>query len=215
VKIVNYDVSRLVALFIAAGTGRLYLPKAVQMLAERYKFAGVPRTLEELSGERISFKHGVFNDTVVETFDVFNDGVVASARAPSDILDGFVRDLCDWMESAFGVQRVETHEINKNYESHLLIQSDAPLLRAIETLAPIQEMLSRSLKAATKLEARFQPFGLGIATDHALIPGLKPVAFRIERKATVAFDTNFYVSTAPLPSSEHIKILEQVERLVV
>jgi hypothetical protein len=213
VKVINYDASKLVALFMASGLGRVYLPNAVQLFVDRYKFAGVPKALDELSGDRLAFKHGLFRDTVIDQLDIYNDGVVVTARAPSDILDAFVGDLCEWMEISFGLGRIETHSINKSYESHLLVQSDAPVLHALETLAPVQDMLTHALKASTTLEAQFQPFGLSIATDHALIPGLRPIAFRIERKATVAFDTNLYVSGAPLPSAEHIKTLERMEKL--
>ena len=213
-KIINYESSRLTALFTAAGVGRVYLPKAVQLLAERYRFVGVPNRLEELSGEKVSFKHGVLNDIAIEALDIYNDGIIVSAKAASDILDDFVQDFCGWMENELGVERVETHGVNRAYESTLLIHSTAPLLRAVEALAPIQELLRRSVKSAMKVDAKFEPFGLSIAADHAHIPSMKPIAFRVERKATMAFEENFYVSGAPLPTADHIKVLERLEKLV-
>jgi hypothetical protein len=118
------------------------------------------------------------------------------------------------METSLALKRLETHKVNCIYESTLLVRSNARILQSLDALAPIQEFISKSLKTATGLEAKFEPFGLTLAADHSLIPGLKPVNFRLERRGGLSFDTNYYLSQAPLRTPDHLKLLERLEKLV-
>ena len=86
-------------------------------------------------------------------------------------------------------------------------------MKTLDGLSSITELLGRSLKAAIGLEVDFRPVGLSFAPDMTLIAGLKPTAFRVERKNGVGFDTNHYYSSAPLPTVEHMRVLERLEKL--
>ena len=60
---------------------------------------------------------------------------------------------------------------------------------------------------------RFHPGGIALAADHAEIAGLKPVAFRLERRGEIAYSENLYASLAPLPTNAHLALLTKLEKL--
>jgi hypothetical protein len=190
------------------------IARAMGELVKRYSFAGFPKSVQELEDSKVEFRQGVFGDVGIESFAIYGDGVVIKSKASTDVLDAFLVDVTEWMESAFGLRRVETHTINRTYESNVLVRSDAKLLKAIDAIAPIREMIVKAVKSSMDTDIQFEPFGIALAADHGLIPGLKPSTFRLERRAGLAFDTNLYVSQAPVRTSDHLKILERLEKLV-
>ena len=94
----------------------------------------VPHVPEEL-GDRVPFKQGVFNDVGLDAVDLYKDGLIVSAQSPTSLLDEFLVDVCSWMASYLGLKRVETHTLNKNYESHIVVRSGAPVMRPLNVQA--------------------------------------------------------------------------------
>jgi hypothetical protein len=182
-------------------------------LMKRYAFTIVPK-VEQLESNKIEFRQGAFNDVGIESFTIYNDGVVITSKSSTDVLDAFLQDLTDWMETTFNLKKIETHAINRAYESMLLVRSNSKLLQALDALAPMREIISRSLKATTGLEAKFEPFGISFGADYSLLPGLKPINFRLERRGGLSFDTNYYISQAPMRTADHFKLLEKLEKMV-
>jgi hypothetical protein len=215
VKLLNIEHSRLTSLFITNRIeGQPAIPAAFAELIKRYSFAGHPTKIEELEANRITFRLGSFDNVSIESFEIYPDGVAVSAKAPTDLLDAFLTDVTQWMDAAFGLKRIETHDINRLYESTVVVQSSAPLLRPLDALQSIRQMISAALKAEIGLDAQFEPFSLGVATDHTKLPGFKPIPFRVERRAVIAFEKNYYYSQAPLRTADHLKVLESLEKLV-
>ena len=213
-ELVSIENSQLIALFIAANpAGRPSVSYAVRLLVERYGFVGFPTKIDDLGGDSVGFREGAFQGKAIEIFNVHRDGIVVSAKAPTSLLDEFLDDLRKWMKAELGLESVDTHGVDKNYESHIVVRTNAPILRALDALAPIQEAMARSLKSATKLDVVFHGAALALGPDHSLIAGMKPIPFRLERRAGLSFETGLYYSAAPLPTAEHIKVLERMERL--
>lgn len=212
--LVGFENTKVVHLFLAfRQEGQLYLPSAAQSFAERYKFAGVPTTLGELSGERVSFRHGFFEGNAIESFDIYNDGVIVESKSPSDLLDSFVRDVTVWMEKSLGMKRVETHAINKNYESRLVVRTEAPIQSLFEKLIPLQDLIGRLLNKAMGLDVKYHAVGFALSPELSSISSLKPIPFRFERRSGLAFETNMYYSSAPLPTDDHLRVLRELEKL--
>ena len=182
-------------------------------LVKRYAFTIIPK-VEQLEATKVEFRQGIFNDAGIESFVIYNDGLVISSKSSTELLDAFLLDLTHWMEATFSLRKIETHNINRAYESTLLVRSGAKLLQALGALAPVQEIITKSLKAATGLESKFEPFGISLGADYTLIPGLKPINFRLERRGGLSFETNYYISQAPLRTPDHLKLLEKLEKLV-
>jgi len=216
VELIAVDQSKVISLFWAAvepGAGQPFLPDVANALVDRYKFQGCPKTIEELKADHVSFSHGYFDGSMIENFDVYRDGVMVSSKCDTKILDDFIENIVEWMQKDIGLRPIKTHEINKIYESNLLIQSEKDILSPLNKLKKIQTAIQESVHSASGLDASFYPFGISLATDTASLPGLKPAPFRLERKLGLAFDMNYYVSEAPVPTSDHFSILQMLEDL--
>lgn len=213
-ELIAVETSRFLNLFLARRlAGQLYMPSACQALVDRYRFVVRPSSIEEMTKDPISFGHGVFEDVAIDSFDIYSDGIIATSKSPTDVLDAFVSDVVAWSNVELNLDRVETHKISKMYESHILIKSDKDLLKPLNELSDVSKAMSGSMKKATGQDVKFQPFGLTFAADHSVIPGLKPIAFRLERKASTEFEMGYYVSSAPLRTKDHLHILQKIEHL--
>lgn len=212
---IGYDTSSLTALFLAsrAPGGQLPLAPAMGELIKRYGFAGFPANVQQLEAAKVEFRQGTFRNSGIESFSLYGDGVVITSKSSTDLLDEFMTDVTEWMGTELGLKRIETHPVNIAYESNVLLRSEVPLLRLLDPLAPIQEVIAKAVKATMGLGANFEPFGIALAADHSLIPGMKPAPFRLERRAGLGFETNLYVSQAPLRTADHLKVLERLEKL--
>lgn len=210
-ELIAVENSRLVNLFLARRlVGQLYLPEACQALVHRYKFAGFPQSLEQMNAVPVAFSHGKFADTAIEDFNIFGDGVSISARAPTDALDDFLADVTTWSKSELGLDRIESHSVSKIYESHVVFRTKHNILRAVAAYTDVAKQISAGLKKATNQLAVFEPFGFTLAADSAEIHGLKPIPFRLERKSGIEFPLNYYYSSAPLRTKEHLAVLQKL-----
>ncbi|WP_139247207.1 hypothetical protein [Hyphomicrobium sp. NDB2Meth4] len=213
-ELVGFELSRLVSLSLTRRiAGQIYWPAALHALVERYHFSRHPSSYKEMTEEPISFAHGAFGDVAIDTFDIYSDGIIVTSRSRTDVLDEFVADVTEWMKVEFGMERLETHTISKIYESHILVRSDPTLLKVLEPLNEIAELLAIRLNKVSRQDAKFQPFSLALAADQSTLTGLKPIPFRVERKVGLEFATNLYVSSAPLPTNEHLAVLSKLEEL--
>lgn len=211
-ELVGIENTVLTRLFLATRPeGQPYLPRAAENFVGRYKFAAFPARIEELSADRVSFKHGLFNDVAFD-LDIFSDGVIVTSKSPSDVLDALLDDIITWMQTAIGLKKVETHPINTTYESYLIVHSAIGLLSILDGLAPVQKRLAKALKATTGRDASFSPVGWALSPDNTTMPSMKPIPFRVERRAGIPFETNYYYSCAPLRTADHLRVLEELER---
>jgi hypothetical protein len=211
-ELISIENSVVTRLFITSRTeGSPYLPSVVAAFVDRYKFVESPTTIAQMTADRVSFKHGAF-EGVAFNLDMFSDGVVVASKAPTTVCDAIVADITEWVEMTVGVKKIETHEVNKSYESYLVVRSEARLLRALDALNVIGTQVGALLKAVAGRDAAFRPVALALAPDVTEMAHMRPIPFRVERRAGVSFETNFYYSCAPLPTQDHIKVLEQLER---
>jgi hypothetical protein len=215
VELIAVELSRLVSLFLARRlAGQLYLPTACRAFVERYRFSAFPESVEQMAKEPMNFGHGLFGDVAIESFEIYSDGVVIVSRSPTDVLDEFLADVTNWCKSELGLDRIETHTVSRIYESHLLFRSDQEILRSLVPLADIGRLLSSGLKKVSNQDVKFEPFGVSLASDQSTVTGLRPIAFRVERKAGIEFSRNYYISSAPLRTKEHIALLKKLEASV-
>ena len=190
------------------------MPAACEAFVERYSFSSFPQSIDEMAKEPISFAHGLFNGAAIESFDIYSDGVIISSKSSTDVLDNFLADLNAWSKSKLGLDRVETHTISRLYESHVMVRTDKNILKPLSQLAEMSKLLSAGVKKASGQEVVFEPFGIALAPDSSKTVGLKPIAFRLERKAGIEFPMHFYLSSAPLRTKDHIALLQRLDGLV-
>jgi hypothetical protein len=214
VELIGIESSKIIALFLAGrAEGAPYMPEAVASLVERYRFDEYPKSVTDMTGERVHFGHGLHRGKPIEQFDIFADGVIVNGKISTEILDDFLDDVIRWMEPTLGIKRIETHDINKIYESNIAVRSSVNLLSAMDGFSEIYSALTDGLRIASGITQKFQEFGIALAVDHSKIAGLKPAPFRLERRGELAFSKGLYGSVAPLPTKAHMAILHKIEKL--
>lgn len=214
--LVAYESSSLVVLLsIKRPAGQLYLPAAAAMLVSRYAFADPPeaKNLLNRDANSIEFRHGRFDGSAID-LALYNDGVLISSSSNTDLHDAFFADLSEWMGTELGVEPIKTQKIDKMYASNILISSKKDILSPLSEIQKIGASVSRRLAKTNELKVNFEPFGVTLAADATLIPGMKPEAFRVERKAGINFDLSQYSSSAPLRTKDHLAVLDELEALV-
>jgi hypothetical protein len=214
-KLLAVENSSLTVLFKATKpSGQLYLPAAAATLIGRYKFAGVPRSYQELSGERIEFKHGEFQGSALEELEIYSDGIVLKSRSNTDFLDAFFDDFCTFLTNDLGLALIQTHSINRIYESILLVEADPDVtLKPLNQIEELGRMIEGFLRDNSGLEVSYEPFGWALATDQTRNAALKPASFKIERRIGAEYSTNQFITGAPLKTEQHLKLLERLEAL--
>jgi hypothetical protein len=214
-KLLMMENSHLTVLFqIARNKGQLFLPEAALMLASRYNFSIYPKAYEEMSPDKVEFKHGKFEDTAIESLQIYSDGIVVSANSDTDIIESFFSEFCEWLKESLGLSFIKTHYIDKIYDSTLVFQTDKNILKPLEALGEIADTVQSILKDNSGLDVRFEPFGWVLSADSTLNPALKPISLRIERRAGIEFSLQHYISAAPLKTKQHLALLEKLESLV-
>lgn len=214
-KLLNIENGNLTVLFQLSRTkGQLFLPEAAMMLASKFNFSTYPKSYDELSAVRVEFKHAQFNDVAIESLEIYNDGVVISSRSDTDIIDAFLLEFCNWLENELGMSFIQTHTIDRIYSSTILFETDKNILKPLDTLAKIADILQLDLKENSDLDVKYEPFGWTLSSDTTQNPALKPISLRIERRAGTEFSMQHYISAAPLKTKQHLALLEKLETLV-
>jgi len=213
-KLLSIEMSRLTALFnLTRAAGQLYLPAAVSAITEKYAFVGVPRSLEDLTSDRIDLTQGQFQGNAIDSLEIYSDGIVIASKSNTDFIDDFFVDLCDWMAHELGLSMIKTHSIDRIYDSNLIVEANENILKPLEALSVIGNIIDSELKTNCGLDVKFKPFGMSLASDRTQNSALKPTTFRLERRIETEFSLHQFMSTAPLTTKQHMRALEELEAL--
>lgn len=214
-ELVSIETTRFTSLFLSARpVGQLYLPAATADFAKKYEFVEFPKSLEAMQATRVEFRHGRFNNVSIENVALYHDGVVVTSRASSNVLEEFLDDVIAYMTEQWGVTFTKAFSVNKMYESTLTFHSEKDILKPLAAMKDVGRSISDRLNGATGAAIDFHPFGIGLSADNAMIPSMRPVPFRIERREGVEFSANLYFSAAPLKTDDHLEILDEWEKSV-
>ena len=215
-QLVGIDQSRIV--YFTQRTrpeGQLYLPDAVQKLVSRYFFAKFP-SVEELSRGAFSFSLGKFGDVQINELQIFPDGIIVSARAPTGVLDAFISDLLSWSEKEFGLVEAATPKPEKFIESAIIVKSATDLALSLAPRTDVAQILNRRFPEHIVSMGAYQLSGFlldGDPTKFSSRP--KPTRFVLERRLGSPFSENVFYSAAPLHTEDHLKVLSEFEALLL
>jgi hypothetical protein len=195
--------------------GSVYLPHLARVMQDRYRFIQVPTKLEEYDSTKgIKFFHGVFEGAVIESAEIYNDGVAVVTRANTRDADEFIDDLFDLALREFSYHIVKIPNLVRNYNSELEVIFEKNLDEAFSKFRSVIDNINRVVASYSVGVPPFQPTGLLIHCDLTQSHFLKPLRFGVERRIGYPFDSNLYYSTAPLPTDDHLASLEELERLI-
>ena len=195
-------------------SGQVFLPELFTKFMNRYDFQNQSEYSPSTTDQKLEFFLGKFEETAVESLAVFNDGLVLRSRSNTNFLDRFARDVFQFLKEDWGLSFVTTSTINMMYQSVIIVETDKDILAPLASTNFLSNQLQMRLSQTVGLDRPFHPFGMTISTEDASLAGLKPSAFRIERRAGIEFNLNQYFCVAPLRTDDHIALLEEWEKWV-
>tara|TARA_R110001599_G_C12157608_1_gene651997 strand:+ start:551 stop:1138 length:588 start_codon:yes stop_codon:yes gene_type:complete len=188
---------------------------AVAKLVERYRFEKHP-SLDDLLSDKQVFHLGMFNDEQIDSFEIYTDGVVVKSRCNSKVLEAFLDDLDVWLEADLGFNKIETHAAGKAFVSDIIVEMDPVVFAALEQYQLVTADIGRNIQHLWRRDIpRFTSAGIMFAVDDTLVPGMKPMPFRLERKLGTGFEKNLFFSSAPLTTDLHFEVLDNLEERMI
>jgi hypothetical protein len=214
-ELVAIDTSRIVYLTqLRRPAGQMYLPDAALKLAQRYSFTKLPSP-DELTREPVAFSMGKFQDVQINEFQIYGDGIIATARAGTEILDAFISDVLRWGEREFGLVQAAIAKPEKYVESAILVKSTKDLMLAVAPANDVAEIVNKAIRRHIS-DVPYRHAGFVLDSDPAAFPGRrKPLRFVVERRLGVAYSENVFYSVAPLHTKDHLKVLSELEALSI
>jgi hypothetical protein len=195
-----------------------YLPDAVKKVVEEFKFLDYPKEIAQLfpaedTNEPIVFRHGklIFDgrEIVVDFLQIYRAGLqVVTVTNTSDALTA-VDQIAQWGIRAFDL-KLETVK-DPGFYSQLQVRFEKPLPEMFPKLKTIAGEIGDKHPDIMDFRPKYELTALHFS--YAPKNKTDPVIFRIERAGNVSFSENLFYSDAALTTEEHIKVLEDFERV--
>lgn len=202
-------------------SGSIYLHDANKALIERYGFIKVPTTLEEYDqGKGITFRHGKFlvdtaegsRDVVIDSFQIYNNGLIADTQSDTANADQFLDDVITWSTKTWGAMIHDSQPVEKIFLSNLEVSLAKPLTSYLPSSVLLGGEISQYLTEYGLQHEPYEATGFTLHFDKTLSPNSVLSNFTLARRDGVAFKVGTYFSSAPLKTADHIALLEKLEK---
>jgi hypothetical protein len=192
----------------------------IASIVNKYKFQKNQTKPEELIGKdiiEIKFSGGSFRkDTkhnIAVDLTIFNDGLVADTRSSTINSDAFLNDLLNYVSKEFGLTPYMEVLRSKIYVSEVWVQTD----KLLNTLNPQLDIFAKRITSLIGGDSRppinYETSGIIFWTDPVVTN--TPTPFRFERVIDRPFAENRYYSAAPLQTDVHLKMLDELESILL
>jgi hypothetical protein len=192
--------------------GKVFYPDLVKGMVEKFGFLKFPEKAEDLDETKgIDFIGGKWGNVTVEKLTIYQNGLLLDTRASTAESERIIEEGLAWASSTFGLIYEPKMIKRRGYLSNLCFYSACPFL--LKSSLPVSKLTERVHNAVGKITGDKTPWEPTILTIHSESIPRKPVGapFTIQRRAETAFSENKYYSEAPLPTDEHVRLLEAFE----
>lgn len=191
----------------------LSLYELVKGIAERYRFVSVPTTIPPPDSGLVFAEGALHRDDriiQIKKLQVFPDGVNLAVASSSDDADVVWKDLREWAVSIGG--RPDPKFAMEYHVSIIVCDFDHSIDVIINGSSQIMNLISSKLDVSATVHTNMISFN----ADRTLLSGMahvNPSLFKIERRAEVEYSKNRYFSMANMTTSNHISVLEFIEKI--
>ena len=206
-------VSALVELVDLVPDGKIFLPDLINSIATQCEFRKFPDSPEKLIDQSNGalFEMGKWEDQPIHKLTLFRDGIVIETSSTTEETDATLQALLQWAKESLGLHFEPQMIQRKGILSSVVVYLDVPLDNLNPILGKIGKLLSEQTTKAVNQLMNFRTQGISISTN-ALNSKFTPAVFSIERRTDILDVENKYFSTAPLSTTEHLKVLETFEK---
>lgn len=196
---------------IRANKGQPFLPEVIAAIAGRYSFQRFPTTVDEILGEKTVFTMGKWSDIQLEEMTTYGDGLIVRAKANNAITEAFVDDLYRFVLESFGLERLPSPVERRLYESAVVVQFSKSLAERFSIAEGLKNSLEGLLSNYGIGDYDYQPGGIQFDVDLTLHPEGRPIPFSLVRRIRTPFPDNYWFSSAPLRTDDHLEVLKSLE----
>jgi len=190
-----------------------------EWLKDQYHFEKFPKSTDERDEHGgLAFMRGEFqvkeNTFIPVDLGIYSDGLVATAQSSTNDSEAFLKDLLDSACKEFSLIFNDSMVRRKMYLSEINIKFDGSL----DHMNPSLKQFAGKILSILGLDAKsqFQVTGMIFGADQISLPLSKQLfsGFVLERKGGAPFSENRFYAKAPLPTHQHLELLEELERLL-
>jgi hypothetical protein len=200
--------------------GKSLFPELFDWLKDQYHFEKIPKSVEDRDQHGgFSFTSGEFQvkEEIFIQIDlaVYNDGLVATTKSSTNDSEAFLSNLLDSLSKEYSLVFNPSMIRRKMYLSEINVETTGSLSRTSPAINDFAGKISSALGFTGELG--FQPTGLIFGIDTTALPLSKQLfsGFYFERKVGAPFSENRFYSKAPLPTHQHLALLEELEKILV
>jgi len=187
------------------------IPDVVHGIVERYGFMKFPKTIEEFDlSKGISFESGKMGGINISSVSLYHVGTVIDTGSSTKDCDAVHEDLVSWAMGLVGIEERPAPD-RRFYLSELQFQSNLRMDALNKGFTSLVPRISTTVSKYARQQFDFEPVAIAAMPDLSNVK-LGPTPFRIDRLSGAPFEDKKYFSSAPLPTEEHIAILEEFEK---
>ncbi len=194
----------------------------VEFVGKTYQFMAKPTFPEGVPPFVIpafTFQSGVFvsgeSKWPIFQLAIIPNGDVVTAP-DTDIAERALNDFIALLDTEFGY-RFAGAEKTYVFQSNVVVEFDRPLEEAIEAFGRIETILNGASIRPQPFKIKRLTFGIGEPVQAQVLNStddLQKSDFSIERRAGEAYEKNRYFSSAPCKTSDHLQLLQDIERAI-
>ncbi len=210
-ELISVHLARLVALIDVQAldpTGKMCVPQVYAEFSARYNFFKGPSSIEEMDlAKGIVFSAGHFEDLAIDEITLYPNGIVVDTRSSTDNAARVFDNILSTARESWGAT---VQSKRRHYVSQLYFSSKWQLSLLNPLLQKVADHLSSKVSSDMDHPIVYEPSAILINMDTSQLK-ITPAHFTLERKAETPFCENTYYSAAPLGTTEHWKLLTDIE----
>lgn len=156
---------------------------------------------------------GEFNRVAIDQFNIHNDGWVVDTTASTDLSGDFIEDVLDWLRIEFGHGILDYPPLKKLYLNEVYVQFDIDLEAWLEPVRSLGQIITNATAKHYEKLGDYSLSGILMDYDTSELKDDAAGPFKLERKTKTPYDPGIYYSSSPLPTTEHLQVLEEIEAL--
>jgi hypothetical protein len=205
-------VSVLIEIADLVPNGKIFAPELINAIAARCEFRKTPKEPDKLQQEGgLVFELGKWEDQPINKLSLFGDGIVLETSSSTEDTDATLQALLLWAKKSLEIHFDPAMIRRKTFASQVTVYFDVNLDSLHPILKKISDFVSESESKQVAQPLTFRTSGITISSN-ALASKFTPGTFTIERRVNIPDAENKYYSGAPLPTLDHLALLEQFEQ---
>jgi hypothetical protein len=191
--------------------GATFYPELTKTLVSRYNFQRFPQKLEDFDESKgVIFGVGRLGGTVIEQLVVYTYGIVLDTRVSTQESRRLLEEAFEWGREDLGFTYKPDMAKRWQYASQVTFRSTAQMTGASSAVERLAASVAKGVADTTGENLKYDLSILGL--DYDQLTRKHPLGrFSIQRRDNTPFSENKYFSDAPLPTDQHLRLLEQFE----